>query len=148
MWVGAFDRILRYESITDSWGEISLPAWDRSQVVTSLALDPDGSPWIGVLRCGAAACDSSVYYFLKGGAWTPFLDPAVEFEVRPGLAFSADGSAWICDRGSLYRRSTPARVELVGTLQTGGCEIAVDGTGAVWVGAAHGPDAGLWQVRP
>jgi hypothetical protein len=148
MWVGAFDKLLRYDTISGSWTQMPLPAWDRRQIVTSIQLDPAGDPWLGILKCGAAACDTLAYYFLKNGAWTPFLDESTEYWSRPGLGFTPDRGAWICHEGNVYLRSETSGYSLVGSLETGTCRVAVDGTGSVWVAAASGPSAGLWQVKP
>jgi hypothetical protein len=146
MWVGGFDRLLRYDPATGSWTHLPLPPWDRRQIVTSISLDPAGNPWIGLLRCGPAACDALVHYFLDGGAWRPFLDETTQYEIAPGLAFGAGGVAWICNRGDVYRRDGGGLAR-VGALRTGACLVAVDGSQAVWVGASLGQDAGLWLAR-
>ncbi|MDO9128492.1 MAG: hypothetical protein Q7U34_01370, partial [Anaerolineales bacterium] len=147
MWVGAFDVLLRYDPASGNWMQIPLPAWDRRQIVTSLDLDPTGDPWVSILRCGGASCFSTSAYFLKGGAWMPLLDEETVYELPPSVAFSTDGTAWVCNQGSVYRR-TPEKAELLGRLDAGACEVAVDGTGAMWAAAFRGADAGLWNLRP
>jgi ligand-binding sensor domain-containing protein len=148
MWVGAFDEILRYNTISGAWTEIPLPDWGHRQIVLSIILDPAGSPWVGILRCGAASCNTLVYDFLQGGTWMPYLDETTDYTASPGLGFTPDGNAWICHQGNLYRRSGPEGYVLYGSMAMGSCQVAVDGAGTVWVGASSGPAAGLWQVKP
>lgn len=147
MWFGAFDVLLRYDPASGNWTQIPLPAWDRRQIVTSLDLDPAGDPWVSILRCGGAGCFSTAAYFLKGGAWMPLLDEETAYESPPSAAFSTDGTAWMCNQGIVYRR-TLEKAELLGKLDAGACEVAVDGAGAVWVAAFRGTDAGLWKLKP
>ncbi len=147
MRVGAFDALLQYDPVSGDWTQIPLPAWDRRQIVTSLDLDPAGDPWVSILRCGGAGCFSTSAYFMKGGAWLPLLDEGTVYESPPSLAFSTDGTAWVCIQGNVYRR-TPEEAESLAKLAAEACEVAVDGTGTVWVAVFRGADAGLWRLRP
>jgi len=113
------------------------------QIVTGIDLDPAGDPWVSLLRCGGASCSDIAVYFLKNEAWIPLLDEDTLYELPPEIAFSADGTAWVCNQGSLYHR-TPEKAELIGTLEASACTVAVDGAGTVWVGNA----AGLWKLEP
>jgi streptogramin lyase len=143
MWVGAPNALLRYDPVNGTWTEIPLPTWERPQIVISIDLDPAGDPWVSMYRCGGASCSDVVTYFLKNDAWLPLQAEGVMYMLPPSVAFSADGTAWVCSEGSVYHR-TLEQAELIDTLNASACVIAVDGAGTVWVGNA----AGLWKLEP
>jgi hypothetical protein len=147
MWVGGTDAILVYDSAAGSWSEVAPPSWERRQYILHISFDPSGQPWVATLLCGGASCETVAYFVRQDDRWLPLLDAADYYWPAPGIIFDAGGSAWTCWYGSVYRQ-TGTGLALVGTLQTGSCEVSVDGDGTVWVAAFDGDDAGVWQVQP
>jgi hypothetical protein len=145
MWVGGTDVILVYDPASGAWTELSPPAWDRTQYIVDILFDPAGSPWIGSLLCFGASCDGRADFIRLDDQWLPVLEPHSYFDPPPSMAFGPDGAAWVCLQGSVYAQ---AGVEFrrYGSLRTYRCEIAMDGSGSIWMAAMNGEQAGLWEV--
>ncbi len=140
MWVGGFNELLQYDPRTGEWARFPLPAWDRSQLVTLLDIDPAGNPWVKILRQGGASWyGAEARYHLKDDEWVLDLDDAWDPD---SLAFSADGRAWLCAGGTVYEFGD-GQAEQIAQLAVGEyCQVVVDGSGRVWVGGR----GGLWWL--
>lgn len=142
VWVGGFDALIQYDPATGSWSRIPLPPWERRQLVTSIALDAVGNPWVEILRFGGASPFGAVArYHLENGAWTADYDTGGEW--FSSLAFGPDGVAWLCTEGTVYRLAG-GETEEAGPVATLYCQIEVDGAGRVWVAG----NADLWWLEP
>jgi streptogramin lyase len=145
MWVGGTDTILVYDRASGTWAEISPPPWERTQYIVDILFDPAGEPWIGSRLCYGASCDGLAYFSRRNGQWLPVLEASSYFGPAPSIAFGADGAAWICWYGTVYNQADD-EFRRYGSLRTERCELAVDGSGTIWVAALDGGQAGLWHV--
>lgn len=138
VWVGAFDEVLRYDPAIPRWESFPLPEYERRQLVLSIDLDAAGKPWIKIIRQGSATWEDTARYHLEQGGWVLDFDHLGGNDV---LAFAPDGTAYLCDYGTLYRLGgeTPQKIGSVGSTT---CHLAVDGSGRVW---AAGDNQLFWH---
>ena len=128
MWVGGFDALLQYDPSNGAWSRIPLPPWERRQLVSDITLDQNGTPWVEILRYGGASPLGEVAcYHLLENEWV--LDYDGWFS---SLALGADGVAWLCGEGEVYRLQS-GQAEGVGAVPGNQCQIVVDGIGRVWI---------------
>jgi len=128
MWVAGFDALMMYDPATAEWSSFPLPPWDRRQLVTEIALDQRGNPWVEVLRFGGASLlGDAARYHLQDGDWVT--DFEGEFS---SLAFDEQGTAWLCSAGTVYRLDSGEREDISG-LSGVSCQIVVDGDGRLWI---------------
>ena len=80
------------------------------------------------MRYGGASPFGEVgHYHLQDGEWI------MDFEGWfSSLGFGADGAAWACSEGSIIQLQNGLAKEL-DTVPGSECQIAVDGTGRVWI---------------
>jgi hypothetical protein len=139
IWVGGFDALIQYDSATESWSRFPLPDWERRQLVVEIDLDGEGNPWVEILRYGGASPFGEVGHFhLQGGEWIKGFEGWFS-----SLGFGADGAAWACSEGVLIQLQNGLAKE-VDTVPGSECQIAVDGTGHVWI-TDHDE---LWWLEP
>jgi len=145
-WVGTFDKVIRYDPGMKEWTGFPLPEYERRQLVARLDLDPDGNPWIGVLRQGGASMyGSTELMYLEGDAWE-IVEEASGYS--PGsVAFRPDGEAWWCGENSLLSiqgGSAHVALEQVNT----SCRVQVDGRGVPWAAFPGMGEDSLWRGVP
>ena len=138
-WVGGFDALLQYDPATGAWSRIPLPEWERRQLIVSIDLDVHDNPWVEILRYGGASAFGAVArYHLQGEEW--ILDYDGDFS---SLAFDAEGTAWLCAEGRVYRLEG-GQTEEIGAAAGLNCRIVVAGSGRVWAASR----TALWWVEP
>ena len=134
VYAGGFDLLMSYDPATGLWDRLLLPEWPRRQIIHSIDLDPQGRPWLEVIRCGGASCDSSAYFYLDGDTWVQYLDPGENAPLDQfSLAFTSQGEAWFCYAGNLYTSQGGLAEEIAQLKGSLDCQVAVDGLDRVWV---------------
>jgi hypothetical protein len=147
VWAGGFNALLELCPGCDTWKHIPLPAYEREQLIQSVEIDPQGDPWVEVMRYGGASAYGEVArYALKGGDWVSVYGPAPYGSTA--LAFGA-GSSYLEAGGVLYRREGGAMQE-VARLERGegNYRMVVDGSGLLWIARLGDPNGGLWKYLP
>jgi hypothetical protein len=144
IWVGGFDGLLKYDPQSDSWTRVALPLFDRRQIVSRITINPiTGLPWIQVIRYGGASIYGSLaYYHLNPSGWV--LDKESPSFSDIGIALEDDGTAWMCEDGQIMESDGTVLNE-VAKLSLIDCQIAIDGTGRVWVVGVD--QAELWMLN-
>lgn len=128
MWVGGFDALLMYDPDLGYWTRYPLPPWDRRQLVTEIALDDNGAPWVEVMQYGGAGpLGAVVRYHLVDDEWIKDYEGWFS-----SLAFGKQGVAWLCSEGEIFRLES-GQIEEIGDISGTQCEIIVDGNGRVWI---------------
>jgi streptogramin lyase len=148
VWIGGEEALLTHDPVTGAWTELPLPPWERAQYITDLVFDPSGEPWVGLLRCGPACCDTFLLYAHQAEGWREVRATTAEaLYLIPSVAFGPDGTPWTCSLGEVMR--WPGGVgETIGQIGYGRCEIIADDAGTLWIAILDQPGGGLWQVTP
>ena len=144
IWAGAFDKILLFDT-SHVMTQITLPPYERRQVVAELSIDPSDDPWLFVLKYGGASIDGGqILYQYYNNGWINHFEP--DFFPSTDLAFTSDGTAWFCDEFGIWKTN----LDCIGFLPVSplgmSCQIEADNDDHIWL-AAQGKDiAGLWQL--
>jgi streptogramin lyase len=139
MWVSGFDALLQYDPNTNAWTRISLPNYERRQLVAEITLDKNDNPWVEIMRYGGASPLGQVARFhLQDDEW--IRDYEGWFS---SLALGGDGVAWICSEGSVYRLEN-GEVEDIFNIPGNQCQVIIDGNGRIWVTNT----SDLWWIDP
>ncbi|NMB89230.1 MAG: hypothetical protein GYA17_12795 [Chloroflexi bacterium] len=142
VWAGANNALLQYDPATGSWQRFALPDWSRHQFVLHVDLDPEGNPWVELLRSGAASIyGATARYHMLAGEWV--LDYEPDTYSPSHIAFGPEGDTWLCAEGGVYHLANGEK-EQIAQFTGRDCLIAVDHQGQVWVAIPSGRDAGVW----
>jgi hypothetical protein len=146
IWIGGEQAFLIYDPATGAWSDLDLPPYDRPQYVTDLVIDPTGEPWVGLLRCGPACCDTFLLYAHQADGWHEVRATTAEaLYLIPSVTFGPDGIPWTCSLGEVMRWPD-WEGEPVGQVGYGQCEIVADDEGTLWIAILDQPGGGLWRV--
>lgn len=145
IWAGAFDKILLFDT-SHAMTQITLPPYERRQVVAELAIDPFDDPWLFVLKYGGASISggSQILYQYHNDGWINHFEP--DFFPSTDLAFTSDGTAWFCDEFGVWKTNLDS-IGFIPVSPLGmSCQIEADNDDHIWL-VAQGKDiAGLWQL--
>ncbi|MDP2964489.1 MAG: SUMF1/EgtB/PvdO family nonheme iron enzyme [Pelolinea sp.] len=144
IWAGGFDALLKYDPQANSWARVTLPPFDRRQIVSHISINPiNGLPWIQVVRYGGASMYGSLaYYHLNPSGWVLDMESPSFSDI--GTAFEPDGTAWMCGDGRVMKSDGTVLNE-VANLNLIDCQISIDGVGRVW--AVDVDKAELWMLN-
>jgi hypothetical protein len=143
LWLGGFDKILRYNPDSGEWNKVPLPPGNQT-LVSRLDLSPEGLPWVEVIRAGGVSLYGSTQrYHLFQNQWVSDYDPGrLAFS---SLTFDRKGQPWLCAAGKLFQPGKPAAFA---SLDAASCQVVFDAAGQGWVLMLDGKDAGLWSFVP
>jgi hypothetical protein len=148
VWAGGFDALLEYCQECMSWERVSLPPFERRQLVLSVDLDSDGDPWVEVIHySGASAFGEVARYALKGSRWLTVYGPA-PYD-RTALALGPGGANYLEAGGILYRVQDGKSVEIT-SLESGpgAYRLLVDRSGRLWIARLGEDKGGVWTYQP
>ena len=147
VWIGGSGALIQYDPAIGAWSRTPSPSWERGGLVTSIALDAAGNPWVNFLRCGGASCYGNVLYHLQAGEWIAAYAPKDLWYSPVGPAFGPDGAAWLCAGGTVYRLAGGQTDEM--PINSDCRQIKVDGDGRIWVLQERpGRNPELWWLEP
>lgn len=147
VWAGGFNALLELCPGCTTWKRIPLPAYERRQLVQSVEIDPQGNPWVEVMRYGGASAYGEVArYALQGGDWVGVYGPALYGSTA--LALGAE-SPYLEAGGVLYRLEGSSLQEIAKLERgEGSYRMVVDGSGLLWIARLGDPNGGLWTYLP
>jgi hypothetical protein len=145
VWLGVQAVVWRYDPASGDWARFAPPddppdeneRW-RYGAVTDIDLDAAGDPWVTILLCGGASCDTEVLYHVSDGVWTQ----VGGLGFYRGAIIEVDGTPWFF--GSGVHRIEGATLEMVAPLLIE--SVAVDDTGTVWFVAQYRGAEHLWAI--
>ena len=147
---GGFDSVWQFCQACLSWKQVFLPAYERTQLVRTIDIDPNGDLWVEAIRFGGASAFGSVaryHYVVKDGKWYQ------NYEAEPysptSLAVGKKSGPFLAAGGALYNLAGN-HTQKIRDLEAGSYnyQIQMDSVGLVWVEKVGDPKGGLWVYRP
>ena len=145
IWAGAFDKILLFDT-GHVMTQITLPPYERRQVVAELSIDAFDNPWLFVLKYGGASIygGSQILYQYLNNGWINHFEP--DFFPSTDLAFTSDGTAWFCDEFGVWKTNLDSIGFIPASPLGMSCQIEADNDDHIWLAARKKDSAGLWQL--
>jgi hypothetical protein len=145
IWMSVQAVVWRYDPASDNWARFTPPddppdeneRW-RYGAVTDIDLDAAGDPWVTILLCGGASCDTEVLYHVSDGVWTQVGGTG---QYR-GTIIEIESTPWLFG-GGIHRVEGTA-IEMVAPLLIE--SVVVDYTETVWFVARRRGVEWLWTI--